>query len=67
MTFKNLSILLFLLNITFSNAQKLELGKVSIEELAEKVHPIDASAVAAILFKKGTVRFEYSQDNGFVC
>jgi hypothetical protein len=66
MTFKNLSILLFLLNITFSNAQKLELGKVSIEELAEKVHPIDASAVAAILFKKGTVRFEYSQDNGFV-
>lgn len=34
-------------------------------ELQEKVHPKDSSAVAAILFKKGEVRFEYSQEKGF--
>ena len=45
--------------------KKLELGKVTIEELKEKRHPIDTSAVAAILFKKGEVRYEYSQDKGF--
>jgi transglutaminase-like putative cysteine protease len=41
------------------------LEKVTIEELKEKMHPIDTSAVAAILFKKGEVRYEYSQDKGF--
>ena len=45
--------------------KKLELGKVTIQELKEKMHPIDTSAVAAILFKKGEVRYEYSQDKGF--
>ena len=48
-----------------SNAQEFKLGKVSIAELEEKVHPKDSSAVAAILFKKGEVRFQYSQERGF--
>lgn len=48
-----------------ANAQEFKLGKVSIAELQEKVHPKDTSAVAAILFKKGEVRFEYSQSKGF--
>lgn len=56
---------LFLLNLN-SFAQKHELGKVTIEELNEKVHPQDTSAVAAILFKKGDVRIEYEENNGFV-
>lgn len=60
---KTLFILLFAFHI--SNAQKFEIGKVSIEELQEKVHPKDSTAVAAILFKKGAVNFEYSQDKGF--
>ncbi|MDR7209812.1 transglutaminase domain-containing protein [Flavobacterium piscis] len=36
-------------------AQKYELGKVTIAELQEKVHPKDSSAAAAILFNKGQV------------
>jgi len=46
-------------------AQNLELGKVSIAELQEKKHRIDTTAVAAILFEKGKVSFEYSQGDGF--
>jgi hypothetical protein len=57
-----LFVLLFFLN---ANAQELKLGKVSMEELQEKFHPKDSTAAAAILFKKGEVRFEYSQNKGF--
>jgi hypothetical protein len=46
--------LLTFLNV---NAQKFELGKVSIEELQERRHHIDTSASAAILFKKGSTSF----------
>lgn len=48
-----------------TNAQVYKLGKVSVAELEEKAHPKDPSAAAAILFKKGEVRFEYSQEKGF--
>ena len=59
-----LTFFLFFL-LLYTNAQKLELGKVSIAELQEKTHPKDSSATAAILFKKGEVRFEYTQEHGF--
>lgn len=49
-----------------SNAQTYELGKVSIAELEQRVHPKDSSAVAAILYKKGKVRIEYDPSEGFV-
>jgi Domain of Unknown Function with PDB structure (DUF3857) len=65
MNFKKLTILFLLVSFSTIKAQKLELGKVSIEELQEKKHPKDTSAVAAILFKKGDVRFDYSEENGF--
>jgi transglutaminase-like putative cysteine protease len=65
MSLKNTLTILFLLFFTSINAQKFELGEVTIEELKEKVHPKDTSAVAAILFKKGKVVFEYSQNEGF--
>jgi hypothetical protein len=45
--------------------KKLELGKATVEELNEKVHPIDSSAVAAVLFQVGRTFFEYSDINGF--
>ncbi len=45
--------------------KKLELGKVTVEELNEKMHPIDSSAVAAVLFQVGRTFFEYSDINGF--
>jgi len=46
-------------------AQNYELGKVTIAELNEKVHPKDSSAPAAILFKKGRTYFGYNKDVGF--
>lgn len=48
------------------NAQEFKLGKVSVAELEEKMHPKDTAAVAAILFKKGETSFEYSQNEGFM-
>jgi hypothetical protein len=57
-----LFLIVFVLN---ANAQEFKLGKVSIAELEEIAHPKDPSANAAILFKKGEVRFEYSQEKGF--
>lgn len=36
-------------------AQNFELGKVTIAELEEKVHPLDSSAAAAMIFNKGQV------------
>ncbi|MDQ6471537.1 DUF3857 domain-containing protein [Flavobacterium sp. LHD-80] len=57
MKFQNF-VVVFFLCIGFSkiNAQNFALGKVSIAELEEKVHPIDSSAPAAILFTKGLVK-----------
>lgn len=46
-------------------AQNLELGKVSIAELQEKLHPTDTSEVAAILYKKTKTYFKYSAKDGF--
>lgn len=48
-----------------SNAQDFRLGKVSIEELKQKVHPKDSSAVAAVLFEKAENKMVFSQSNGF--
>lgn len=64
---KNLLIIAFLfIGIQINYAQKKELGNVTIEELKEKVHPKDSSAVAAVLFEKGKTYFEYSQEDGFL-
>ncbi|WP_348825683.1 DUF3857 domain-containing protein [Flavobacterium aestuarii] len=57
--------LLILLSFAKINSQNFELGKVSLEELKEKLHPKDSSAAAAILFKKGKTNFEYHRDKGF--
>lgn len=48
-----------------SQAQKYELGKVTVAELEEKIHPVDSSATAAILFKKGKTTFTYTEKTGF--
>jgi hypothetical protein len=37
-------------------------GKVSLEELQEKSHPIDSSAAAAILYKAGKTIFKYDYE-----
>lgn len=63
---KSLIILSVLLSFSNTNAQKFELGIVTIAELQEKEHPKDPSAPAAVLFEKGKVHFEFTQDKGFV-
>jgi hypothetical protein len=65
MLFKKLSIILFAIILSNANAQEFKLGKVSMAELEEKEHPKDPSVAAAILFRKGETKFEYSQDQGF--
>jgi len=63
---KFLTTTFMLLLIVFSSkAQGFRLGKVSIEELKEKMHPKDSSAVAAVLFEKAENRLVYSQERGF--
>ena len=48
----------FFLAFQYNYAQKLKLGNVTKEELMQKVHPIDSSATAAILFKRGETTFQ---------
>lgn len=57
------TVILGLSTIVFS--QNRELGKVTVEELKEKVCPTDTSAVAAVLFNVGKTYFNYSGDDGF--
>ncbi|MGO4771660.1 DUF3857 domain-containing protein [Flavobacterium sp. W22_SRS_FK3] len=62
---KPLGLTLLLFITSKITAQEFKLGKVSIAELEQKVHPKDSSAVAAIIFEKGQNTFEYNQDHGF--
>lgn len=56
-------IILFILVCLQASAQEFKLGKVSMAELEQKVHPADTSAPAAILFKNGKSYFEISGDH----
>jgi hypothetical protein len=60
-----LTILLIFIAFSKINAQKFELGKVSIAELEQKVCPLDSTAVAAVLFNKARTFFSYNATNGF--
>lgn len=54
---------LVLVNV-YCFSQNHELGKVTIEELKEKVCPSDSSAVASILFSVGEIKFYYIETDG---
>ena len=58
-------IALLLLTGLTTQAQKYELGQVTKEELAEKTHPADPSAGAAILYSKGSSSMQFSERDGF--
>lgn len=59
-------ILFFLTLFSFSSfGQKLQLDKVTKEELLESKNQNDTSAVAAILFKKAITKFKYTKNEGF--
>lgn len=63
MNYKRILQLLTLLLVTSTAfSQDYKLGKVTLAELEEKFHPQDSSASAAILFKKGTTKFNMSSD-----
>ena len=60
-----LTIIVIVFYSSFLTAQDYKYGKVSKEELAEKVHPIDASANAVVLYRNEDISFVYTQD-GFI-
>lgn len=65
---RKLIVLVFVLSISnLLSAQNLEYGKVSKQELLEKKHPKDTSAVAAILSKQALTKFFYTERDGFQC
>ncbi|MTH16900.1 DUF3857 domain-containing protein [Flavobacterium sp. LC2016-01] len=61
---KILSLSIVLLVVSKTTAQEFKLGKVSVAELEQKVHPKDSAAPAAILYKKGKARIEFDQSEG---
>lgn len=65
MSFRKIGILLLVFSFANINAQKFELGKITIAELEEKEHPKDSSAVAAVLFQTGNVRYPFEEHRHF--
>ncbi|GGI55777.1 DUF3857 domain-containing protein [Winogradskyella haliclonae] len=63
---KLLTLITLMAFVTITKAQDYKFGKVSKEELQEKVHPIDSSANAAVLFKDEKVSFLFTQNQGFM-
>ena len=57
---------ILVLSLSSLKAQNQELGNVTLDQLLEKVHPIDSTANAAILTKKGKTFFKYNTKDGFV-
>lgn len=49
----------------YVNAQDYRFGKVSVEEVAQKQHPVDPDAHAAILNRELKTEFAYSSNDGF--
>jgi len=66
MNYKRILQLLTLLLVTSTAfSQDYKLGKVTLAELEEKFHPIDSSASAAVLFKKGHAKFDITSDGNW--
>lgn len=62
---KKIFITAFLVASTIGFSQAYELGKVTVDELKQKVCPTDTSAVASYLFNIAKTHFNYSGDEGF--
>jgi len=63
---ENILIGLIFFFVCITNAQKIEFENITKLELEEKIHPVDSSAPAAILFKKARTTFKYNVKEGFV-
>ena len=66
MKYKLTALIAMLFICTGAFSQKYNLGKVTVEELTEKMHNLDSSATAALLFKTGKVSFELTSEGRFV-
>lgn len=62
---KRIIVLALLLGVMNVFSQKIKFGKVSKEELEEKVHPLDSAANATYLYKHRRTYVEYNQSIGF--
>jgi len=51
--------------MSYLQAQRIDLEKVTVAALQEKTHPTDSSAAAAILYKKARTYFVYEDKRGF--
>ncbi|MGV6844829.1 MAG: DUF3857 domain-containing protein [Lutibacter sp.] len=63
---KKVLLLLLFLTSQIIISQNYKVGKISKDELAEKVYPLDSSANAAILYKNRKTYFKYDQEKGFL-
>ena len=61
---KKFSVLLFLVT-SLAMSQDFKIDKVTVEQLQQKRHPSDTTAIAAVMHKVGQTTFNYTQDYGF--
>jgi hypothetical protein len=66
MNLKLIVFAVFLFISQFAVSQNFKFGKVSVEELQEKSHPLEPDANAAILYRELKTNFKYSEGNGFM-
>ena len=62
---KQFLVLIFISTAFILNAQDYKFGKVSKEELQEKVYEKDESAPAAVLYKSRKIKYDYVTGSGF--
>lgn len=63
--FKQVLVIILLFSIVSTQAQDLKFGKISKEELEEKVYTKDSSASAAVLYRKVNILYDYTPSSGF--
>jgi hypothetical protein len=63
---KNQLIILLLTATCITSAQNFKFGKVSKEELQQKVHHKDSAADASVLYKKEDIYFVFTETDGFM-
>ena len=62
---KNALLVILIATSSVISAQDFKFGKVSKEELAEKVYAKDSAAVAAVLYRSRKIRYQYVTGSGF--
>ena len=62
---RKLIVIIGILCLSITHANDFKFGKVTKEEVAEKQHPIENDARAAILYKKERTRYEFDSNQGW--